>query len=54
MLEHRLAKLAALMTFLMLVIGGTVNATGSSLACEWSVRCHEQLFPAMRGGVVSA
>lgn len=52
MLEHRLAKLAALMTFFMLVIGGTVNATGSSLACEWSVRCHEQLFPTMQGGVL--
>lgn len=52
MLEHRLAKLVALMTFLMLIIGGTVNATGSSLACEWSVRCKDQLFPDMHGGVL--
>jgi heme a synthase len=52
MLEHRLANLAAVMAFLMLIIGGTVNATGSSLACEWSVRCHQQLFPAMKGGVL--
>lgn len=52
MLEHRLSKLVALMAFLMLIIGGTVNATGSSLACEWSVRCHEQLFPTMKGGVL--
>jgi len=52
MLENRLAKLAALMTFLMLIIGGSVNATGSSLACEWSVRCHEQMFPTMKGGVL--
>jgi len=33
MLEHRLAKLAAAATFVLLVIGGTVNPTGSSLAC---------------------
>lgn len=52
MLEHRLAKLVALMTFLMLVIGGTVNATGSSLACEWTVRCKQELFPTMEGGVL--
>jgi cytochrome c oxidase assembly protein subunit 15 len=52
MLEHRLSKLVALMTFLMLIIGGTVNATGSSLACEWTFRCNEQLFPAMKGGVL--
>ncbi|MBK9036097.1 MAG: heme A synthase [Myxococcales bacterium] len=52
MLEHRLSKLVALMAFLMLIIGGTVNATGSSLACEWSVRCKDQLFPTMQGGVL--
>lgn len=52
MLEHRLAKLVALFAFLMLIIGGTVNATGSSLACEWSVRCKDQLFPEMKGGVL--
>ncbi len=52
MLEHRLAKLAALFAFLMLVIGGTVNATGSSLACEWSVTCKGSLLPHMSGGVL--
>ena len=52
MLEHRLSKLVALMAFLMLIIGGTVNATGSSLACEWSVSCHHSLFPEMKGGVL--
>jgi cytochrome c oxidase assembly protein subunit 15 len=52
MLEHRLAKLAACATFLLLVIGGTVNATGSSLACpEPTLVCHGQLFPPMTGGV---
>lgn len=52
MLEHRIAKLAAVFAFLMLVIGGTVNATGSSLACEWSVTCKGSLVPAMKGGVL--
>lgn len=52
MLEHRFAKLAAGATFLLLVIGGTVNPTGSSLACpEPTFVCHGQLFPPMVGGV---
>jgi len=52
MLEHRLAKLAAAATFLLLVIGGTVNPTGSSLACpEPTLVCHGQVFPPMVGGV---
>jgi heme A synthase len=53
MLEHRLAKLAAFATFALLVIGGTVNPTGSSLACpEPTLVCHGQLFPPMVGGVL--
>jgi heme A synthase len=53
MLEHRLAKLAAAATFLLLVIGGSVNPTGSSLACpEPTLVCHGQLFPPMVGGVL--
>ncbi len=52
MLEHRFAKLAAFATFLLLVIGGTVNPTGSSLACpEPTLVCNGQLFPPMVGGV---
>ena len=52
-LEHRFAKLAALATFLLLVIGGTVNPTGSSLACpEPTIVCDGQLFPPMVGGVL--
>lgn len=52
MLEHRFAKLAAAATFCLLVIGGTVNPTGSSLACpEPTLVCHGQLFPPMVGGV---
>ena len=50
--EHRFAKLAAAATFLLLLIGGTVNPTGSSLACpEPTLVCHGQLFPPMVGGV---
>jgi heme A synthase len=53
MLEHRLAKLAAAAAFVLLVIGGTVNPTGSSLACpEPTLVCHGQLFPPMVGGVL--
>ncbi|HTJ43333.1 MAG TPA: COX15/CtaA family protein [Kofleriaceae bacterium] len=52
MLEHRLAKLAAGATFLLLIIGGMVNATGSSLACpEATVICKGSFFPEMTGGV---
>jgi len=52
MLEHRLAQLAAVATFILLVIGGTVNPTGSSLACpEPTFVCHGELFPPMVGGV---
>ena len=53
MLEHRFAKLAAGATFILLVIGGTVNPTGSSLACpEPTFVCHGHLFPPMVGGVL--
>ena len=51
--------LAALgLTWVMLLIGGTVNPTGSSLACkDWAFNalgmplCNGELFPAMTGGV---
>ncbi len=52
MLEHRLTKIAAFAVFCLLVVGGTVNATGSSLACpEPTFVCNGQLFPPMVGGV---
>src|SRR3954468_13871861 len=52
-LTHRIAKLAAGATFILLVIGGTVNPTGSSLACpEPTIVCDGQLFPPMVGGVL--
>lgn len=53
MLAHRLATVTAALAFLLLVVGGTVNPTGSSLACpEAFVVCHGQLFPALEGGVL--
>src|SRR3954469_19869172 len=53
LLEHRFARLVAFATFLLLVVGGTVNDTGSSLACpEPTFVCHGTLFPAMKGGVL--
>jgi cytochrome c oxidase assembly protein subunit 15 len=52
MLAHRYAKTLAFGVFLLLVVGGTVNPTGSSLACpEPSILCHGQMFPPMVGGV---
>ena len=52
MFEHRFSQLLACATFALLVIGGTVNPTGSSLACpEPTFVCHGELFPAMTGGV---
>jgi len=53
MLEHRFAQLAAACTFVLLIIGGTVNPTGSSLACpEPTLVCHGQILPEMKGGVL--
>ncbi len=53
MLEHRFAQLTAVSTFLLLIIGGTVNPTGSSLACpEPTMICHGEILPPMTGGVL--
>jgi heme A synthase len=48
----RLSLLLAAATFCLLLIGGTVKPTGSSLACpDWPL-CHGQVFPEMKGGVL--
>lgn len=48
---HRFAIATAAVTFLLLLVGGTVNPTGSSLACpDWPL-CFGSLFPAMKDGV---
>ena len=53
MLEHRFTKFVAFAVFGLLVVGGTVNPTGSSLACpEPTFVCHGQFFPPMTGGVL--
>ncbi len=52
MREHRFALATAAATYCLLVIGGLVHATGSSLACpDWPL-CGGQFFPAMTGGVL--
>ncbi len=52
MREHRFAVATAVATFALLVIGGLVHATGSSLACpDWPL-CSGQFFPRMEGGVL--
>jgi heme A synthase len=52
-LEYRWAQITAAATFFLLMAGGLVNPTGSSLACpEAFVICHGQLFPEMKGGVL--
>jgi heme A synthase len=52
MREHRFAVATAAATFALLVVGGLVHATGSSLACpDWPL-CSGQYFPRMEGGVL--
>ena len=52
MREHRFAVATAFATFALLVIGGLVHPTGSSLACpDWPL-CNGQVFPTMHGGVL--
>lgn len=53
MLEHRFAILTALATFCLLLIGGSVNPTESSLACpSWTLLCDGEFLPEMKGGVL--
>src|SRR5262245_42199103 len=53
MRTYRLAILSVAATFVLLLIGGTVNPTGSSLACpEATLICHGSYLPPMKGGVL--
>jgi heme A synthase len=48
---HRFAILTAVTTFVLLIVGGLVHGTGSSLACpDWPL-CHGSLMPKMEKGV---
>ena len=48
---HRLSLATLLITMSMVVLGGVVHNTGSSLACpDWPL-CFGQVFPKMEGGV---
>ncbi len=52
MTEKTLARIAVVATFVLLLLGGLVHATGSSLACpDWPL-CFGQVFPKMEGGVL--
>jgi heme A synthase len=47
----RFAVATTLATFVLLLVGGTVNPAGASLACpDWPL-CYGQLFPKMENGV---
>ena len=51
MTAYRLALATTIATFVLLVVGGTVNPTGSSLACPDWPTCYGSFFPEMTGGV---
>jgi heme A synthase len=52
MWTHRFALLTAALTWLLLLVGGIVHGTGSSLACpDWPL-CFGQFFPTMEGNVL--
>src|SRR5882724_8553859 len=52
MLVHRFAIATAVATFLLILIGGLVHGTGSSLACPDWPTCYGSLMPKMEGGVL--
>ncbi len=51
MLAFWVALATTATTFFLLLVGGTVNPTGSSLACPDWPTCYGTLFPEMKGGV---
>lgn len=51
MLVHGFAIATAVATYLLILIGGLVHGTGSSLACPDWPTCYGSLMPVMQGGV---
>ena len=51
MLEYRFAVGTLAATFLLLILGGLVSGTGSSLACPDWPTCYGSFAPEMTGGV---
>ena len=49
---HRFAVATAVATYLLILIGGLVHGTGSSLACPDWPTCYGTLMPKMEGGVL--
>src|SRR6266498_2632441 len=49
---HRFAVATAVATYLLILIGGLVHGTGSSLACPDWPTCYGSLMPKMEGGVL--
>src|SRR3982750_1770821 len=52
MLLHRFAVATAVATYLLILIGGLVHGTGSSLACPDWPTCYGTMMPKMEGGVL--
>ena len=52
MLARPLSLVLVGLTFALVVLGGIVHNTGSSLACpDWPL-CYGMVFPPMRGGIL--
>lgn len=51
MLVHGLAVATAVATYLLILVGGLVHGTGSSLACPDWPTCYGTMMPKMEGGV---
>src|SRR5882724_11962429 len=51
-ITHGLAIATAATTFLLILIGGLVHGTGSSLACPDWPTCYGTMMPKMEGGVL--
>ncbi|HEX3697312.1 MAG TPA: heme o synthase [Polyangia bacterium] len=51
-LVHALAVTTAIATYLLILIGGLVHGTGSSLACPDWPTCYGTMMPKMEGGVL--